>query len=467
MKNIKYIILIFSIVFSGCDYGDLNDNPNEPTDVPEILLLTGTMLADIEMNVSHIQRISGMWSGQYRGETLLYESLYNYVIASEESNSSWQYLYNGIIAQNNIIRNAMPDDNLIQGITKVVEAHAIGTAAANWGDIPFSQAVNVADYPDPVFDNQKEIFNQLQTLLDEAITNLSNTEGYTLTQDIFFRGNEGRWIEVAYTLKSRFYILTKEYDKAYTAALNGISSDSASMMFDPIVADDGSGIRGSSNVLWQFTSGTRAGYMSTNDTYLSNLLEDGSDISRNNAKTNEQARSNYYYIDEDGSKIGVGAPEAPMPLVTYQENLLNLAEASARANSFDEALGYLNDLRSFLASGDAFVKVNEDDILLYDDYEAGDFASGGMENLDGIDNTRALLREIIEERYISGYGTFIPWNDARRLRKSDGDVAVPFPLNTTSVTQYPERFIISQNEINSNSNAPTGLSIFDKTEVNQ
>ena len=161
MKIFNYIFLACGLLLaSGCDYGDLNDNPNEPTEVPEILLLTGTMLADISINASHIQRISGMWSGQYKGEILLYESIYNYVIASEESNGSWGYLYNGIMAQNDIIQRAMADDNLIMGITKVIEAHAVGTAAANWGDIPYSQAVNL-EFPDPIFDAQAQVFLSL------------------------------------------------------------------------------------------------------------------------------------------------------------------------------------------------------------------------------------------------------------------------------------------------------------------
>ena len=53
----------------------------------------------------------------------------------------------------------------------------------------------------------------------------------------------------------------------------------------------------------------------------------------------------------------------------------------------------------------------------YEAYEAADFAPGGMENADNIDADRALLREIIEERYISGFGTFIPFNDARQVAK--------------------------------------------------
>jgi hypothetical protein len=156
-----------------------------------------------------------------------------------------------------------------------------------------------------------------------------------------------------------------------------------------------------------------------------------------------------------------------MDLVTYQENLLILAEAGARTISFDEGLLQLNKVRIFLASPDSFDKRSAADIKLYSAYVSADFANGGMNNLDSIDSTRALLREIIEERYVTGFGTFMPWNDARRLRKNEYDIAVKIPLNNTTATLHPERFIISQTEINANSNAPTGLTIFSPTELNE
>lgn len=461
MKKIKYIIVIFSIIFSGCEYGDLNENPNEPTQVPELLVLTGTMLANISVNSSHINRISGMWTGQYRGEQNLYGNIYTYGISTEESNSSWGYLYNGILAQNDVIQSGLADDLLIVGITKVIEAHAVGTACSNWGDIPYSEAV-AEGIDDPKYDTQMEVFSQLQTLLDDAISNLNTASSYALAQDIFFNGDKSKWIETAYTLKARYYMLVKDYPAAYSAAQNGISSASASMKY---VAPGGT--NGAQNLLYELLSGSRAGDISVNGTYLSGLIGTTT-ASRNNAKTDENARSKYYYFDENGDNTsGVAAETAPMPLVTYEENLLTLAEAAARTTTFAAALGHLNTLRSFLASGSAFDVVSNTDILKYDAYVVADFQNGGMENMDGIDDTRALIREIVEERYVSGYGTFMPWNDARRLRKSDMDVAVPFPLNTGAATAHPERFLLSQNELNSNSNAPTGITIFDKTAVNQ
>ncbi|MEZ4985422.1 MAG: hypothetical protein R2795_10355 [Saprospiraceae bacterium] len=67
--------------------------------------------------------------------------------------------------------------------------------------------------------------------------------------------------------------------------------------------------------------------------------------------------------------------------------------------------------------------------------------SGGIENADGIAVDRAILR-IIEERYVSGFTTYMPFDDVRRLRKSDSDVIVPFPLNTSTCRQ-PTAFALS------------------------
>ena len=92
--------------------------------------------------------------------------------------------------------------------------------------------------------------------------------------------------------------------------------------------------------------------------------------------------------------------------------------------------------------------------------------AGGMENMDGIDASRALLREIVEERYVSGFGEFMPFDDARRLRKSDMDIQVPFAPNFGS--QHAERFPYADNELNANSNGPgEDPGIFTKTPVNQ
>ena len=477
-KLISGIITLFLVLSCDSSFEELNNNPNSITTdevIPPTLLIKGTMLADIAINQSHLQRIAGMWTGQYRGEISLYLGIYNYDISSSESNSAWTYLYNGMLKQFSeinkyyAINGTDTEGQLIKGICKVLEANAVGTATSIWGDIPYSEAVNPA-ISDPVFDRQSSIYNALQTKLDEAIVLLSNpTTKNTLSEDIFFGGNKDKWKKTAYTLKARYYLDTRQYALAYAAALNGISDYAGTMKFTP----PSTGLTGAENLLYRFMIGTRVGYLSVNNTFCRNLLDTQTNfptISRRNAKTNEQARRNHLNagsITGTGTTTIINGEFKPMDLVTYQENLLILAETGTRTVNFTEGLLQLNKVRTFLASADSFDKRVATDVKLYTAYVASDFANGGMENLDNINSTKALLREIIEERYVTGFGTFMPWNDARRLRKNEYDIAVKIPLNNTTVTLHPERFLISQDEINTNSNAPTGISIFTPTQLNE
>ena len=564
-KLISGIVILFLVLSCDSSFEDLNSNQNSITTdevIPPSLLIKGTMLADIAINNGHLQRIAGMWTGQYRGEIALYLGLYNYDISSSESNSDWTYLYNGMLKQFSEINkyyaiNGMDTEGqLIVGICKVLEAHAVGTATSIWGDIPYSQAINPA-ISDPAFDKQSKIYEALQIKLQDAIDllSLSSTKS-TLTEDIFFAGNKDKWVKTAYTLKARYYLQTRDYVAARAAALNGIPDYAGTMKFTPLVpAGTTSAPTGTENLLHRFMAGTRKGYLTVNNTFCRNLLDTQTSfptISRRNAKTNEQARRNHLNA---GSITGINTTTIingelkPMDLVTYQENLLILAETGARTVSFDEGLLQLNKVREFLASDFSFDKRSSADVKKYDAYVTADFAKrksgvtitgtagqfscspatieignaivisgtlagtgtingytspktyyvkatngtttftlsetlggtaiattvgtptgltySGMENPDNIDSTRALLREIIEERYVTGFGTFMPWNDARRLRKSEPDIAVPIPFNNATATKHPERFIISQDEINSNSNAPKGLTIYSPTELNE
>ena len=471
----KIIILTFLgilVVISSCDktLEEYNVNPNDPLDVSADQLLMGTQLANISINASHLMRISGMWAGQFEGTTLLYLSLHQYNMSSEETNATWGYIYQGVVKQARVIHEKLADsdtdkDRVQKGIASIMEAYAVGTAAELFGDVPYREISDDA-IPNPAFDPQAQVFADLQILLDDVIVDLSAVAtNPTISGDIFYGSSRAKWIEAAYTLKARYYMSVKNYTDAYAAALNGISDPANSMVFRPPTNTADVVQNGNAHLLWTFIR-ERGGYMKSTGTHMATMLAAAG--SRANAKTNEQARSKYYAFSGTGNpSTGIAARTSPMPLLSYEENTLILAEAGARTIDLATGLGHLNDVRAHLRSGNAFIKVAGADVLQYDDYVVSDFdATTGMENLDGIDPTRALIREIVEERYLSCLGTFVPFNDARRLRKSDGDVDVDFPLNFGST--YPERMLIAQDELNSNSNAPSpNPGVFDVTPVNQ
>ena len=228
--------------------------------------------------------------------------------------------------------------------------------------------------------------------------------------------------------------------------------------------------QGDKNLFYTILEGSRTGDLGNEGSFLLAILDSSNAKYRGNAKTNETARHGYYAIDHTTGSGNKGVVEQfePQPIATYSENQLIKAEASARS-SFNSGLTALNSYRAWLAGGGRLnasfdVAAN----YMYDPYVEADFASGGMENADGLTKENALLREIIEERYVSGFGSYMPFNDHRRLRGAgETDLIPPFPLNTVGQTQHVERMQWGEVELLSNANAPNDPGLYAKTEVNK
>ena len=467
-KSILALLIVFS--FSCEDLNeDINSNPNDIliTDVEDKLFLTGAQIANIQLQNGHLNRISGMYSGQLIGFSSLYANIYGYSLSTVESNSEWFALYVGVL--NNMRQLQENSSNtLLVGIAEIIEGHAFGTAASLWGGIPYSEAGN-PEIEDPTFDSQVSVYNAAIQKLNSGISTLQSASSSSLSQDIIFGGNKDKWIEAAHTLVARFSLHKKDYAGAISAANSGISSASGDMKFNPPATQTGD-----TNLFATILNGSRAGDLGNSsggqESFLLQLLSNDYSTNRNHAKTDETARYGYYKINSTSGSANTGiiAEDEPQNMVTYFENELILAEAKARQGSLADGLTHLNNVRSWLNSGGNLNSNHSSNSYKYEAFVASDFSSGGIENQDGVDANTAFLREVIEERYVSGFGMHMPFNDARRLRKSDSAYSVPFVLVGGPNPPYPERMPYAATELNSNSNAPADdPCIFTKTEVNQ
>jgi len=470
MKKILIPLTAIALLTTGCDVDKtINDNPNDITlaDVDPKLFLNGAQLANAIVQVSHINRICGMYSGQLIGYTSLYSNIYGYALSTVETNGEWNSAYIGVITNARHIQSAAPDDKLLVGISKVLEANAIGTLALLTGDVPYSE-IGQSDISDPKFDAQIEVLASMSTLLDGAISDLNGASSRNESFDIYFNGDKDKWIAAAYTLKARYALANKDYAGALAAAGNGIASSSGDMLYIP--RGDAAINAGDKNLFYTIIAGSRAGDLGNDGSFLLDILDSSNAKYRGNAKTNETARHGYYTIDESSASGNTGVIEQfePQPIATYSENQLIKAEASARSG-FASGLSALNSYRAWLSGGGRLNATFDDaDNYMYGAYVEADFTSGGMENADGVSKDKALLREIIEERYVSGFGSYMPFNDHRRLRGAgESDLVPPFPLNTVGATQHVERMQWSQGEISSNKNAPKDPGLYAKTAVNK
>ena len=472
------ILLSAGLVACESMVDGLNTDLNNPTDASATLLLTGAELGNVSVQEGHILRVAGMWSGYFTGTDRQYKDIYTYNVTGAAFNDVWQFVYQGVVAQTKLVETkaAATNNRLLQGIAKVVKANALGTATAMWGDIPFTEAADIVNFPNPKFEPQAQVYASLQSLLDEAIADLESGVGTSPgVADIHFGGDATKWKKAAYTLKSRFFLETRQYDLAAAAAEKGISAESGSLL-----VPHGSTLSSNENLVYAFVARSRVGDLNSSLALAPALLNPTSVTYRGNAKTDETARFNYYFLTKNGTLTiptipntnsttasrGIFGQSAPYPLVTYSENLLTAAEATFRTGGFEKGLEKLNAFRKFMATGgylDATYKTATF-TFKYEPYGAADFVAGGLLNKDGISADQALLREILQERYLTFFGQVLGFNDLRRTRNETSGVK----LTPSTGSQLPERLLYSESEINSNTSAPRPVpGIFEATAVNK
>ncbi len=455
-----YIFLVIALVsLISCTkmVDGINADPNAPTDADPNSMLTSIMVGNMNIQEGDLARFAGMWSGYFRGYTQQYQSYQQYSVIARNFDAAWQRIYSGIYINIKIIKekaNAVNNKRMI-GVVQVLEANLLGTSTALWGDIPYTQAGD-PNFANPKFDAQTEVYSKIQILLDSAIANLGSPAFVDFTaQDIHFAGNMSRWIQTANTLKARYYLHIRDYPNALASALKGISSQTNNLL-----APHNATNRGAFNLYFQFLSLDRPNWMDATGTYGVNLINPAGNRYRGNAKTVERSRWNYFYNSATNLNFttnGFFGQSTSFPMVSFAENLLILAEADTRINGFTAGLARLNAYRTYMNTGAYITPIYlTTGNFRYDPYVAADFNSGGMENTgtNPLASDRALLREIMEERYATFIGQIEGFNDLRRVFK-ETDIRVPVPLNFGTV--FPQRFLYPQVEIDINTSTPNPI----------
>ena len=450
------------------DDEDITNNPNQVTDVDVRTLLSGTLLGMSILHEDTDVRIASLWAREVNGLARAHQGFSQYIVSS--TNFSWKNLYS-VGGQARLIQTKADEigDKRIKGVGQVIEALIITKATSLYGDVPYSQAFDIKNFPIPIYDAQLDVYAQLQITLDDAILNLSATTGLAFAgQDFIYQGNVTKWKEAAYTLKARLYLHTKNYPMAIAAASLGISATSN----DALVPHGNSqGIDTNQN--YDFFKVRFTGDVGFDGAYLPILMQ--SRINSTNIKTNETALFNHYAavgLTGNGSLDpntlnGAFTANSPHPIITYYENQLILAEANARLNNENDAITALNSVRVGLTSGYINGKTISANGRLYTNYDASDFAPNGLANPNNYPSSQiALLYEIISQRYIILLMQYEAFNDYRRLAVATPLVELPIPLSVGN--QKPQRFIYPETQINTNPNTPSPApNQFTKTAVFQ
>jgi len=459
---------------AGCDSfltGDkLSQNPNLPTVASIQQLFIGVQAGQFAFQEGTVAMMMCQWVQACSGGNGRFVQQAGQYVFGEGSNigangGDWISVYAGgglvDIKQVEALAQASGDSSWL-GIAKIWEALTVGTASSMWGDIPYSEAIS--GNTSPALDQRFVILASLQTVLDQAIAELTNGSGSGPgTADLVF-GNKAAaaqkavWIKAAWTLKARYYMETAEslgapaYAAALTAAANGISDATGASDFSSFHTTATS----ERNMWAQFQTSSGFGTDLEAGRALVDFMNTQNDPRRAsyfcpNADTTGGLR--HYGGDDFNNPPAAGTVSlfvcqparfgnnARIPYVSYAENELILAEANATAKvngggGGDDAvaLTHLNNARTF--ANTKFPPPSND----------GSVALPALAGLTGA----PLLAAIMNEKWIAMFQNMESVSDYRRTCIPD----ITPSHNTQSFTKVPGRLFYPQNERNVNTNIP-------------
>lgn len=201
MHTTKYIIaIILGFWLVGCqDFEQMNENPNEPTEVTSDVLLASGM-RQVVTTVTEESFLLGNNAAQITTKTLRTEvDAYNW----NAFPTLWDGLYSGLTDLHRVEAIALESGNMkMQGVALVMQTYAYSVLTNAYGDIPFSEAIQGDDNIfTPVYDSQEEVYTSMLNNLDGAVAMLEG-DGQ-IAGDIIYGNDADKWIKFAHSLKLR------------------------------------------------------------------------------------------------------------------------------------------------------------------------------------------------------------------------------------------------------------------------
>jgi len=231
----KYIVALMALVTlwscqSDEQYEDLNRDPKNPTDVASDFLFTAATVS-LSDNMASPNVNDGLYrflAQYFTTTTYLDEPNYNFSSRSNPDNV-WSEIYRDVLldvqdAKSKVMANselaqAAKDARL--GQLEVIEVYAWHVLVDTFGDIPYTQGLQAEEFPQPTYDDDMAIYEDLITRLGNVTAMLSAGQGYT-TADVVYGGDMNKWMMFANSLKLRLGMRISDAETVQSAVSNGV-----------------------------------------------------------------------------------------------------------------------------------------------------------------------------------------------------------------------------------------------------
>jgi hypothetical protein len=413
MKKTLIIALGLITALTGCEkyLEKVAESPNDPLVVTPSLLLTGTEVATFSTYSGQLARLSSILVQQSAGTDFQFVDIANYQIREGNNVNEWEVIYTDALMNAQLIINDFGDASpYYGGIARILKAMNLGIATDLWGDIPNSEALTGLDEDpnfNPAYDSQEAVLANIQTLLDEAIVELSKpaTDNRLLpaSDDLVFGGDPDMWIRTAYILKARYYNRLSQTDPAGSASNALAALTSAGLTGTSDDANAYFGTNGNELNQWYAFQNSRGGYMQMGSNLI-DMMNNTADPRLPMYSNTDSSGVTYTGTASDAndtwtSTIGsaFASPASSAPMVTYVEAKFIEAEAKFRSGDAPGAATAHNE--AILASLTLITGENDSAYVV-------DYASET--------NVTITLEKVMTQKYVASFTQIESWTDWRR-----------------------------------------------------
>ncbi|HEY0176339.1 MAG TPA: SusD/RagB family nutrient-binding outer membrane lipoprotein [Pedobacter sp.] len=226
MKKI-YIILVASVLLSACakNLDDYNIDQKKATDVPGATLFTAAQksFADVLTSPSVNTNVFRFYVQQWTTTEYLDEPRYN-LTARPLPQAFWSAIYKDVLSDLKESRRIITADNLLNPDVKanqiaeisVMEVMAWSTLVNTFGNVPYSQALDIANVQ-PKYDDAATIYSDLLVRLDAALAGFKVSAAGFGTADLLYGTTAApitQWIRFGNSLKLRLGLILADKDPA-------------------------------------------------------------------------------------------------------------------------------------------------------------------------------------------------------------------------------------------------------------
>lgn len=255
--NKLFLLLLLpagSIIFNSCskNFLDVNDDPNRATEntITPQLIFTGAEVGVGSRQASGNFTFLDHWMGYFapNGDFAPDFKEQTYDLDFSFGNTLWVNHYNVLfdLHQAKVKSLVAGGDSVLAGASMILSAKLFQELVDLYGDIPYSQAFQTSQYPTPAYDKAQDIYNSLLLSLDTAIGYMALKPLKSFAGvDVINKGNQGKWIRFANSLKLRLLLRQSEVSGfnpsaqlAKIQATGGVLQDGESVSVNPGYVND-------------------------------------------------------------------------------------------------------------------------------------------------------------------------------------------------------------------------------------